>query len=992
MNQMLSRSGDPTKSDRRSDRHLRLENLVDHIAHSLPAQGPIGVFIHHNTLHAFQHLPFEEAVAKAAQVYGTEPYMREEAYREQMASGRIRTEDIDAVLEQAPNAQILPSGLDRRTARRALLIGGLRHFEAKTVQWHLEEGDLLKRFRSDLAPEIRKRLMHEGGGPSAAARTLYSACFQRSEGRLVGSPVPVRPREGLLGKTGVDLDEVIHPLLIRLCSVFLDQGIAYWPMPMRGTGFLSAVRSLLSKPGAVYPEYLERLDEELYRQAAADLDASDTVIEMLGRFGVAEADWETVLQSELFALPGWAGIIHRLEEEADLAPHVPLACSLMEFLAVRLTLNAVAAAGVIRHKGSDGLGLKTWCIPDRSGNSAKDERRAAAARLFDAAQLLGIPALEITTLDSISMGRLRDELEAFDNLERRRILHLAYERRHERQILLPLGRHRQDCPPSSTGIRPAAQVFFCLDEREESMRRHLEEIDPEIETFGAAGFYGVAVNYCGMDDAHGVALCPVVIKPQHAVREVPVEKEEHLHTLRQARRRLWSRLARNGFVSSRTLIRGWLSTGALGLLSLFPLIASLLAPRQYAWLRTRLKKRFLPEPRTALTLLRDEAAEQSSIGGLRQSEGLLQGFSISEQIDRVASVLGPSGLKAGFARIVVILGHGSTSLNNPHESAHDCGACGGRRGAPNARLYAAMANHKKVRSGLDARGIIIPDSTWFVGGYHDTCSDEVELFDLDALPATHRAEIDRVRTSLRRARALNAHERGRRFEAVAADAGPEEALRHVQERSEYLAEPRPEYGHCTNAVCIVGRRAVTRGLFLDRRAFLVSYDPTLDPADEGLARLLGAAVPVCAGISLEYYFSFVDNEGYGCGTKLPHNVTGLVGVMNGHASDLRTGLPWQMVEIHEPVRILFVIESTPERLMRVISSNPDLSQLVENHWVRLATLDPESGEVHVRRGRTFEKVDDSDEPLPTVASSADWYLGKLEHLPIARIAVLPAQH
>ena len=71
-------------------------------------------------------------------------------------------------------------------------------------------------------------------------------------------------------------------------------------------------------------------------------------------------------------------------------------------------------------------------------------------------------------------------------------------------------------------------------------------------------------------------------------------------------------------------------------------------------------------------------------------------------------------------------------------------------------------------------------------------------------------------------------------------------------------------------------------------------------------------MPVCAGISLEYYFSYVDNEGYGCGTKLPHNITGLIGVMNGHASDLRTGLPLQMVEVHEPVRILFVIETTPD--------------------------------------------------------------------------------
>src|SRR5262249_41137557 len=148
------------------------------------------------------------------------------------------------------------------------------------------------------------------------------------------------------------------------------------------------------------------------------------------------------------------------------------------------------------------------------------------------------------------------------------------------------------------------------------------------------------------------------------------------------------------------------------------------------------------------------------------------------------------------------------------------------------------------------------------------------------------------------------------------------ALAHVQGRAADLAQPRPEYGHATNAYCIIGRRARSRGLFLDRRAFLVSYDPARDERGEILARIMAAVVPVVAGISLEYYFSYVEPAGFGAGTKLPHNVTSLLGVMDGAQSDLRTGLPWQMVEIHEPVRLALVVECPIERLRHVVRENP----------------------------------------------------------------------
>ena len=922
--------------DALKERQENLRHMVNHVAHLLPKQGPIGVFVHHNTLHAFEDLPFEQAVIEAWTLFGAEPYMSEAAYRADLACGRIHLEDIDAVLDSEPDAVVF-SRLSRRSLRRAMITPGVREFDAATIMWRSEQGDLAKDFRQP------------------ALRPLFDACLSRTASH---EEEPVAANAA---------DEIIHPWLIRLSSVFLDQGLAYWSMPHREKGFYASVQTLLSQPGAVLPRHLKGLDEEFRRQKHLAFSGADSVLDYLDSERVHEADWESVLRTELLALSGWAGLMRRIEEDAALAQHQFVPALLMDFLAVRLTIARVAARMAAAEAVTEESPLKT------------QEKRhlSRAARIYDAARVVSLSADEVSRLSDAEWAAFVNEVKGCNGLERRRILHLAYERWHEREILRGLGSHRRYRGLSTFKDRPVAQVFFCIDEREESARRALEEVDPQVETFSSAGYFGIAVNYKGIDDSQGAAFCPVVVKPQHAVVEQSTPEDSPLLEQRRLRKRLLGRLMQYSFLSSRSLLRGWVSTAALGLLSSVPLMGHLLAPRRYAQLRAWMNKAFLPEPRTELTLMRNTAKSQGAMAGL------LMGFAAAEKAERVASVLGPAGLARGFARLVVILGHGSTSLNNPHESAHDCGACGGRRGGPNARLFAAMANRPEVRDGLREQGIEIPYDTWFIGGYHDTCSDDVEFYDVEALSDTHKADLTRIRESLDRARALNAHERARRFESCPPNASPDVALRHVEERSEHLAEPRPEYGHCTNSVCIVGRRSLTRGLFLDRRAFLVSYDAGQDADNESLAALLASVVPVCAGISLEYYFSFVDNDRYGCGTKLPHNVTGLIGVMDGHASDLRTGLPWQMVEIHEPVRILFVIETTPERLMKVMNASASLKQLVENRWIRVATIDPASGAVHVHRNSGFSEFEEATERLPVALSSAEWYRGKIDHLPMA---------
>jgi len=910
-----------------------LPALMQHLAHYLPAQGPIGVFIHHNTLHAFQHLPFEEAVVEAARTFGAQPYMTEAAYRQAWANRRIHEADVMAVLEA--------EGVDV-PLRRTMLLGGLTRFAPETIHWQLESTALFA------SPE-----------------------FEFWESRLTAAPeaqvVAARPRDGVKEICGDDIDDAVQPLLLRLTAAFLDQGLAYWPMPNRDEGFWRASLRVLSQPAALHDEELRQLPRWVRRWET--LTSVEAVEAALGVLGVTEADREAVLRAELLALPGWAGLMHQLELDPSLAPNERVPASLMDFVAVRLLLTVAAVDALLEDPSA-------WRVAVTPAGHPAAQRLAEAAGLAEICQKMGL------TVEALERhpAQFRAAVGSFDEWERRRVWHLAYERRHERQILLPLQQYAAQ-PKAQGADRVAAQVFFCLDEREESIRRHLEETDGGIETYGAAGFFGVAMNYAGIDDAHGAALCPVVVKPAHAVAEQAVLGHEDTLGRRLELRRAWARLAREAFVSSRTLLRGWLATTMLGVFSIFPLAARVLSPRRYAGVMKWLNASVLPEPRTELTFMRQDE------GGAAPAEGLMKGFTVREKVDCVASVLGPAGLRKGLARVVVVLGHGSTCLNNPLESAYNCGACGGRHGGPNARIFAAMANRPEVRLGLREKGIHIPDDTWFVGGCHDTSNDDIDFYDLAAVPASHRADLDRVRASLDEARARSAHERTRRFESASNSTAARDGLHHVQERAEHLAEPRPEYGHCTNAVCVVGRRELTRGLFLDRRAFLVSYDATQDPDNTSLASLLGAVIPVCTGISLEYYFSFVDNERYGCGTKLPHNVTGLVGVMNGFESDLRTGLAWQMVEVHEPVRILFVLETTPERAYKTIRANPLLWQFLDNRWIRLAVVDPlDASRIQAYRGDgRWEVVEGGDEQLGQARTSLAWYHGRRENLRLARI-------
>jgi uncharacterized protein len=1011
-----------------------LQQLIEHAAHVLPSQGPLSVFVHHNTIHAFEHMRFTDAVEHAAHVYGCQPYLPEDRYRQELARGRIRQEDLDAVLQDdlGDHADELVGLLGTRYhLRLAMLRHSLRSAPSAELRWVVAETDALRTFRDDMPEEHRRRMIEmtrrwimrdfrngrshapasshppqlqttvadlldsfgvenieqwsDADWESFSLQLLWRACYfgvQSAHREAMAPTPPERLRDLLLAATGHDSDELVHDVLIRYCSAFLDQGFAHWPLPDRDDGFYRSFLEVYGQPGGVTPQWLRGLRNEVARLRQDDVSPLDSIEESLELLGVDNQHREHFIMSTLLALRGWAGMIWQMETNAEWTVRPAPRGTLVEFLAVRLLLDRFASAHVAKDELGyvgplQGMRQAALDCPSHRTPTGNTQR---AFLFFQLAQVLGVLPEELFSLPSKTWGSLADEIDAFSETERRRTFHLAYERRYRNQTLDALAVHSRGRAQNrnvSLGPTPSFQIVCCIDDREESFRRHLEEIDPHCETLANAGFFGVAMYYRGAGDAHSRPLCPVVVKPKHYVEEHPVYTFEELHRRRARARRVLGSASHQIHRGTRSLVGGAF-TALVGSLATAPLVARILFPRTAARIRRLFGQIVRPPAATQLLLERSQPTPGPEEGHI--------GYSVEEMADIVERNLRDTGLTSQFAPLIIFCGHGSSSLNNPHESAYNCGACSGGRGGPNARAFAQMANDLRVRGILASRNLNVPASTYFLGAFHNTCNDSIEFFDLDRLPATHTKKFEEVGRTILEGRRRNAHERCRRFESAELSLSPAAALAHVEQRAEDLSQARPEYNHATNAVCFVGRRSRVRGLFMDRRAFMSSYDPAQDDEDcTILARILAPVVPVCAGISLEYYFSCVDVQGYGSGSKLPHNIASLLGVMEGAASDLRPGLSAQMIEIHEPVRCLFVVESTPAAMERIIAANPTIGQLCRNEWVQVATLDPCEPVIHLYQENRFVRYRPESDELPEVESSIDWYRGWRDHLGYAVI-------
>jgi uncharacterized protein YbcC (UPF0753/DUF2309 family) len=1062
----------------------KVVHILHELDHVLPGQAPIFDFVHHNTLHGYQHLPFEDALAEAERITGIHGYLPESKFREYYRQGRITEDDLSDALRHEPDlnadaviCKVKDRTILRRDIYRIALLFDLEPITESQLNWNMQELDALESIQKDVPKVVKTALLGKEASP-ACEKKLVVGLWNRVVAKLnLDETIPhpedlldlsqeqaeewlafamqnqpdgahqslhelMREEAGstlsrFLAKvgdgltvggfiqaiTGINILDVIKPQLIRICASAMDEGLAPWQLPEREALGLYAGWCRMFRCD-VNPVFLELPDwAGLVEQLP--VDPVDAIIEQLRYMQLPSAKWPGYLRRLALELPGWSGMINWRQHHPRYRTPNHADVHLADYLAIRLIYDRLWLGQICRdvwrieakltsiesyfrknlsefmvrselfkgelpeylaHKAKALImrarserhfkqewqelsdQIRTWQLSPLARHEARHYHWSSGWRLFRLCQHLGMTGEMVEALPAEQVQALLNQLDRFSFARRGKIWLAAYERNYREKLFHALSANRGRGRWANRNRRPEAQLIFCMDEREESFRRHLEEVSPAIETLGAAGFFGIPMYYKGLDDTKTSPLCPIVVTPANEVREVGrsgceggLRRHSDGRRLNQEISGLLHHEVRRSVLSAHLLIDAFAPVALLGVL------AKSLFPKLQSRLLGRLAEALSPAVPTRLMFTASE--QEATTPELPKS-----GFTDVEQADRIAGFLKSTGLTHGFAPLVVLVGHGSSSQNNPHRAAYDCGACSGRHGGPNARVFAAMANRQEIRALLSDRGIHIPSDTWFIGAEHNTCNEEILWFDQDDVPSVFHAAWRKLDVILAEVRGKSAHERCRRLASAPRNPTLEQALEHIEERADDFSQARPELGHATNACALIGRRAVTQGAFFDRRMFLISYDPTQDPEGLIIENILLAVGPVGAGINLEYYFSTVDNDRFGCGTKVPHNVTGLFGVMEGTNSDLRTGLPSQMIEIHEPMRLQVIVEAETAVLERIYQRQASLRELIGNGWIHLSAIDPATGDISLfERGKGFVHWQGGEKPIATVENSQAAY-------------------
>lgn len=710
-------------------------------------------------------------------------------------------------------------------------------------------------------------------------------------------PMAVQPISKRLDQIAKRLDQQ----MIKWCKLFYDESGGTWTLPQREQGFYQAWRQLVVTDPSLSKD-------ERKRFSGWPHDKHEALNYALEKLGIRDEDVVAYLEAHLLALPGWAGMAvwrsHRAGDEVG---------GLIDYLAVRLSLEWVLTAPHLPLHGEE-----------------NGERRDVLPLLAAWFYWTGMTPEDWRRLRTNEQQARLAFADRFWRIDRHHLWLEAWEDTDEAKLKEAVStRHRVSEPE-----QVAAQLLFCIDVRSEPFRRHLEAAGP-FETYGCAGFFGLPIQTRVLDSEDVHPSCPAIVDPRHEIREVAPPEEVEPYRFRRDMFRFVSKTFKK---MKQHVLAGLLLPEMSGPWLGLHTLARSAAPAWAGQVIRYTKKSVEQKPKTTLSLHYHEGDETT---------GLPIGLTKEEQVEYVKQLLVTIGLTSSFAPLVVVCGHGSETTNNPYASALDCGACGGVAGAFNARVFAALANLPSVRAELAKEGIVIPDETVFVAAEHITTVDELRWLEVPPLSEAAQQSFDRLKQALHDvSRQANAE---RMMKLPHVGGKPRDPVAEAQRRAVDWSEIRPEWGLAGNTAFFIGRRALTKGVHLDGRVFLHSYDWRDDPTGEALARIIAGPATVGQWINLQYYASTVAPHYYGSGDKTTQTVTGGIGVMQGNGSDLLAGLPWQSVVssdrelFHFPLRLLVIIEAPSYYIERLLNENSEFRRKVENGWLRLSSIDPNSG-------------------------------------------------
>lgn len=676
----------------------------------------------------------------------------------------------------------------------------------------------------------------------------------------------------------------------KWCSTYYDERQSAWRMPWSSLPLYTAWKEAARRDRQ--PEILGLQD---FRAMAKDLpnSANEALPVLLEELGVAEESVENYLHRLLMSISGWAGYVQfQVRENAQAGIKDD---SLLQLVTIRLAYEVALL------RNFDGPELREFWSAASDGQGAPISKDLAYHYVWQIATECGYQRLLIGAWKSPDFEE-----------------------------------------PVSQDTAKAVQAVFCIDVRSEVYRRCLESTSPGVETLGFAGFFAMPIEYLPVGHQGGSARCPVLLTPQHKVRErlsglSPMEEEQELGALLDGRRiqHAWNAF-KNSAISCFSFVETvGLSFGASLLRAVFA------------------RKPGSKKPETAPDI--DGACKGGHHHGHDHDHShgdqldAATGIPPEEQVTLAAGALRHMGLQQDFGRIVLLCGHGSETTNNPYGSSLDCGACGGHAGDANARIAAYLLNQPHVRQALAETGVEIPESTWFMAGLHNTTTDEVTLFQKDQAPASHQKDIAKLEEWLAEAASKA---RLQRAPALNLGRGDKELLaEEITKRAADWSQVRPEWGLAGNAAFIAAPRERTKSLNLEGRAFLHNYRHQHDEGDATLELILTAPVIVASWINLQYYASTVNHTQYGSGNKVTHNVVGTVGVCQGNGGDLKVGLPFQSVHdgskwVHEPLRLSVFIEAPREAISMILEKHEQVRELFDNGWLHLFAIEEDGDATH----------------------------------------------